>query len=64
MWQLSCLGPTVDAWRSGGCRWKAWSSRMVSVVGSAGVVHVVSCYAPTLMQAEKRRTNVTAGCRK
>ena len=39
---------SVDAWRSGGGRWKAWSSRLVSValkVGSAGVVHVVSCYA-------------------
>ena len=38
-------GPAVDAWRSGSGRWKAWSSRLVSLalkVGSAGVVHLVS----------------------
>ena len=31
-------------------------------VGSAGVVHVVSCYAPTF--AASREEEVTEGCRK
>ena len=45
-------GPAVDAWRRAGRQWKAWSSRMVSAClqvgeGSGGILHVVSCYAPT-----------------
>ena len=29
-------GPAVDAWRSGGGRWKVWSSRLVSVALKVG----------------------------
>ena len=45
--------PAAEAWSSGGSRWKAWSSRLVSVSlrvgsGSRDVLHVLSCYAPTI----------------
>ena len=42
-------GPAVHAWKAGGCKWKAWSSRLVTAtldVGG-GQQHVLSCYAPT-----------------
>ena len=29
-------GPAVDVWRSGGGRWKVWSSRLVSVALKVG----------------------------
>ena len=41
-----------DAWKAGGCQWKAWSPRVVSAVLKLGkrqteALHVLSCYAPT-----------------
>ena len=45
-------GPAIQAWRSGGKQWKAWSSRLVTAClyigkGEADHLHVISCYAPT-----------------
>ena len=45
-------GEAVRAWKQGGSRWKAWSSRPVSAIlkvgnGSRDRLHIVSCYAPT-----------------
>ena len=45
-------GEAVRAWKHGGSRWKAWSSRPVSAIlkvgnGSRDRLHIVSCYAPT-----------------
>ena len=45
-------GPAIGAWRSGGSRWKAWSSRVVVATLKVGNgrndhLHVLSCYAPT-----------------
>ena len=39
----------VNAWRLGGKRWKAWSSRLVSAVLKIEEtnLHVLSCYTPT-----------------
>ena len=53
-------GPAVKAWNSGGSRWKAWSSRLVSAalkIGSNGidVLHVVSCYAPTFAASREEK---------
>ena len=55
-------GAAVEAWRSGGCRWKAWSSRLVSVTmkvggGCTDVLHVVSCYAPTFAASREEKEN-------
>ena len=46
------LGPAVSAWKAGGSRWKAWSSRLITVSLKTGrrkcdQLHVLSCYAPT-----------------
>ncbi len=41
--------PAVNAWKSGGSKWRAWSSRLVTAsleVGGSSL-HVLSCYAPT-----------------
>ena len=45
-------GPAVHAWKSGGSKWRAWSSRQVIATldvggGNGGKLHVLSCYAPT-----------------
>ena len=45
-------GPAVQAWRSGGEQWKAWSSRLVTACLHMGKestdhLHVISCYALT-----------------
>ena len=45
-------GPAVHAWKSGGSKWRAWSSRLVIATldvggGNGGKLHVLSCYAPT-----------------
>ena len=46
-------GPAVGAWKEGGCRWKAWSSWLVTATlkvergGGAEDLHVFSCYGPT-----------------
>ena len=45
-------GRAIDAWRTGGSKWKAWSSRLITVtllVGSrrCNCLHILSCYAPT-----------------
>lgn len=53
-------GPAVEAWGSGGSRWKAWSSRLVSVALKVGknrtdVLHVVSCYAPTFAASREEK---------
>ena len=39
----------VEAWKIGGCKWKAWSSRLVTASLHVGKkeIHIVSCYAPT-----------------
>ena len=49
---LVLSGPAVVAWKAGGSRWKAWSSRLVTVTLKVGKrrcdwLHVFSCYAPT-----------------
>ena len=53
-------GQAVKAWNSGGSRWKAWSSRLVSAalkIGSNGidVLHVVSCYAPPFAASREEK---------
>lgn len=45
-------GPAVHAWKSGGSKWRAWSSRLVIATldvggGNGGKLHVLSCYPPT-----------------
>ena len=45
-------GEAVTAWKDGGSRWKAWSSRLVTATlqvgrSSSGRLHIISCYAPT-----------------
>ena len=52
-------GPAVGAWKDGGCRWKAWSSRLVTATlkveqgGGAEFLHVFSCYAPTYVASRE-----------
>jgi len=53
-------GPAVHAWKSGGCMWKAWSSRLVVATldvgrGSCGRLHVLSCYAPTFAASREEK---------
>ena len=55
-------GSAVEAWRSGGNRWRAWSSRIVSATlkvgsGSRDVLHVVSCHAPTFAANREEKDN-------
>ena len=45
-------GEAVRAWKQGGSRWNAWSSRLVSATLKVGNgfrdrLHILSCYAPT-----------------
>jgi len=39
----------IEAWKAGGCQWKAWSSRLVTAGLKIGkkCLHVASCGAPT-----------------
>lgn len=42
----------VSAWKAGGCHWKAWSLRLITVTlvterNSADYLHILSCYVPT-----------------
>ena len=51
-------GEAVRAWKEGGSRWKAWSSRLVSANlkvgnGSRDRLHILSCYAPTFAASRK-----------
>ena len=55
-------GSAISAWRAGGERWKAWSSRLISaslaIGGSRGpVFHVISCYAPTRRASREHKDN-------
>ena len=55
-------GAAVNAWKWGGCQWKAWSSRLVSVTLRVGVrksdcLHVLSCYAPTYANSREEKNN-------
>ena len=55
-------GSAVEAWRSGGNRWRAWSSRIVSATlkvgsGSRDVLHVVTSYAPPFAASREEKDN-------
>ncbi len=55
-------GPALEAWRAGGNKWRAWSSRLVSATlkvgsGSRDVLHVLSCYAPTFAASREEKEN-------
>ena len=47
----------ANAWRTGGKRWKAWSSRLVTAVLKTGRnnLHVMSCYAPTFAATREEK---------
>ena len=49
---LVLSGPAISGWKAGGSRWKAWSSRLLSISIKIGdsphdILHILSCYAPT-----------------
>ena len=51
---LCCVSvPAVGDWRTGGSRWKAWSSRLVTATlkvecSRNDILQVFSCYAPAI----------------
>jgi hypothetical protein len=54
--------PAVKAWKAGGNKWEAWSSRLVTATvtmemgsGSANRLHVLSCYAPTFTASREEK---------
>ena len=53
-------GPAISAWKDGGCRWKAWSPRLVTATlkvgnGASAFLHVFSCYAPTFASSRDEK---------
>ena len=53
-------GEAVSAWRARGSQWKAWSSRLitsklVTESGSGGILHMLSCYAPTFVASREEK---------
>lgn len=52
-------GPAINAWKAGGSRWKAWSSRLVSASLMVGKIklHVLSCYAPTFAASREEKNS-------
>ena len=53
-------GHAVTAWKAGGEQWRSWGSRIVkATLGASNKntsrVHILSCYAPTLLQAELKK---------
>ena len=50
------------AWKDGGSRWKAWSSRLVTATlqvgrGSHDHLHILSCYAPTIAASREDKNS-------
>ena len=55
-------GDAARAWKDGGSRWKAWSSRLVTATlqvgrGSNDHLHVLSCYAPTFAASREDKNS-------
>lgn len=48
----------MSSWRTGGEKWKAWSSRLVTAAlqtGCSSQLHVLSCYAPTFAAKKEEK---------
>ena len=53
---LVLRGPAMQAWVAAGSKWKAWGSRLISVVLDCGrKLHVLSCYAPTFAASREEK---------
>ena len=49
----------VEAWKSGGRQWKAWSPRIItaSLEVEKKKLHIVSCYVPTRAASRQDKEN-------
>ena len=55
--QWRCL-EAVTEWKTGGSQWSSWLITVTLEVGSGngGLLHVLSCYAPTYAASREERT--------
>ena len=47
----------MNAWKTGGSQWKAWSSRLITanLEISSGRLHILSCYALTFAATREEK---------